>query len=335
MAGDTMSDHLRALKLFVAAYEERSFTAAAKREHATQSGVSQHILRLEARLGTRLFYRDRGRVVPTPAGEAYYRRCVELLRLADAAEGTVGRFAKGVTGEVFVGLMPTMTRSALAPSLSRFIDEHPNVAIRIVEAYSAVLTQQVRSGLLDFAVVPALATTPGIASQHFLRTIEVLVSRWNSGLKHLDPVRLRDLGVSNFVVPGPQNTRRNSIEIYLSANGVKYDRLLELDAMLGTLDFVARSDWLTILPGVMMASDIKQREVTINPIVDPVFILDLVMIEPSRRPMSQAARSFLRILQEETERLEEPWARYLATPPQVGSGASAPLSRHAASTARR
>lgn len=309
-----MSDNLRNLKLFVAAYEERSFTAAAKREHATQSGVSQHILKLEERLGARLFCRDRGHVAPTPAGDAYYGRCVEILRLAEAAEITLSRFGKGVTGEIFVGLMPTMTRSALAPSLSRFTEEHPNVAVRIVEAYSAVLTQQVRSGEIDFAVVPALASTPGIASRHFLRTIEVLVSRRNSDWKHLDPVRLKDLAVRSFVVPGPQNTRRNSIEIYLAANGVKYDRLLELDAMLGTLDFVARSDWLTILPGVMMASDIKQRQVTINPIVDPVFILDLVMIEPSRRPMSPAARNFLRILQIETKRLEEPWSPYLAKP---------------------
>jgi DNA-binding transcriptional LysR family regulator len=309
-----VSGHLRNLKLFVATYEERSFTAAAKREHATQSGVSQHIRKLEERLGARLFSRDRGHVVPTPAGDAYYGRCVELLRLAEAAEHSVARFGRGVTGEIFVGLMPTMTRSALAPALSRFTEEHPNVAVKIVEAYSAVLTQQVRAGELDFAIVPALARTAGISSRHFLRTIELLVSRGDSRFGHLAPVRLKDLGVRSYVVPGPQNTRRRSIEIYLSANGAGYDRLLELDAMLGTLDFVARSDWLTILPGVMMASDIVKRTVTINPIVDPVFVLDLVLIEPSRRPMSAAAGKFLAVLQEETERLEEPWAPYLEAP---------------------
>jgi DNA-binding transcriptional LysR family regulator len=307
-----MADSLRSIRVFVATYEERSFTLAAKREHATQSGVSQHIRKLEERLGSRLFSRDRGRVVPTPAGDAYYGRCVELLRLAHSADTAVGRFGAGLTGEIFIGLMPTMTRSALAPALSRFIEAHPNVAVRIVEAYSAVLTQQVRSGELDFAVVPALASTPGLSSRHFLRTIEVLVSRRASRLKHLEPVRLKDLGPRSYVVPGQQNTRRGSIEIYLASNGVRYDRLLELDAMLGTLDFVARSDWLTILPGIMMASDISQKSVTINPIVDPVFVLDLVLIEPSRRPMTPAAHAFLEILQEESERLEEPWAPYLA-----------------------
>jgi DNA-binding transcriptional LysR family regulator len=307
-----MPESLRSIQVFVATYEERSFTAAAKREHATQSGVSQHIRKLEDRLGAKLFSRDRGRVLPTPAADAYYERCVELLRLAHAADNAVSRFAAGLTGEIVVGLMPTMTRSALAPALSRFTDEQPNVVVRVVEAYSAVLTQQVRAGELDFAIVPAIPTSPGIRSSHFLRTIELLVSRRESRLRHLNPVRLRDVGPLRLVVPGPQNTRRRSIETYLAANGVSSERVLELDAMLGTLDFVSRSDWVTILPGLMMAADIERPTVTISPIVDPVFTLDLVLIEPSRRAMAPPARLFLEMLQVESERLEEPWAPYLA-----------------------
>jgi DNA-binding transcriptional LysR family regulator len=308
----SMPENLRSIEVFVATYEERSFTAAAKREHATQSGVSQHVRKLEDRLGVKLFSRDRGQVAPTPVGDAYYRHCVELLRLANAADSAVSRFGKGLTGEIFVGLMPTMTRSALAPALSRFTEEQPNVVIRVVEAYSAVLTQQVRAGELDFAIVPAIPNTPGIRGRHFLRTIEVLVSRRESRLRHLEPVRLGDFGSMQLVVPGPLNTRRRSIETYLAAHGLRCERVIELDAMLGTLDFVSRSEWVTILPGIMMAADIDRPTVTINPIVDPVFTLDLVLIEPSRRAMSAPARSFLDMLQVETERLEEPWASYLA-----------------------
>ena len=36
-----MTESLRDIRIFVAAYEERSFTVAAVREHATQSGVSR------------------------------------------------------------------------------------------------------------------------------------------------------------------------------------------------------------------------------------------------------------------------------------------------------
>ena len=45
---------LRQIRSFVAVCEEASFTAAAARERATQSGISQHIKKLEAELGTAL-----------------------------------------------------------------------------------------------------------------------------------------------------------------------------------------------------------------------------------------------------------------------------------------
>jgi hypothetical protein len=45
--GFTMRQTLRGIQLFVAAYEELSFTLAANRENATQSGVSQHVGDLE------------------------------------------------------------------------------------------------------------------------------------------------------------------------------------------------------------------------------------------------------------------------------------------------
>jgi LysR family transcriptional regulator, nitrogen assimilation regulatory protein len=306
-----VSESLKDIRLFVAVYEERSFTAAAEREHSTQSGVSQHIRKLEDRFGTRLFSRDRGTVAPTPAGDSFYRRCVELLRAYQAADYSVRSFASGLTGEIAVGLMPTMTRCALTPTLSRFIEHHPNVALRMVEAYSAVLTGMVRGETVDFAVVPGFPGLVGLKSQLFLRTPEVLVSRASSELQHLAPVDLKSLGPLKLVVPGGQNARRALIETYLSSNNIRIDRTLELDAMLGTLDFVANSDWVTILPGIMMVSDVERPLLTINPIVEPVLLLDLVLIEPLRHAPSPAARAFADILQEETERLNAVWHPYL------------------------
>jgi LysR family transcriptional regulator, nitrogen assimilation regulatory protein len=302
---------LRDIRLFVAVCEERSFTAAAARENATQSGVSQRIRMLEERLGVKLFSRGGGAVVPTPAGDSYYSRCVEVLRAHEGADRAVRDYRTGLDGEIVVGLMPTMTRCALAPALARFIDEHPNVAVRIVEAYSGILTDQVRSGGLSFAIVPAISGALGLKSRLFLRTPELLVSRRGSGLKHLAPVRVADLGPLKLVVPGARNTRRQRIETYLASNGARLERLLELDAMFATLDFVATTDWATILPGAMMVPDIERHQVTVNPIVDPPFATDLVLIEPSRQPMSAAAEAFLGILGTETARLNERWNAFV------------------------
>jgi LysR family transcriptional regulator, nitrogen assimilation regulatory protein len=303
-----MSESLRDFHLFVAVYEERSFTAAAAREHATQSGVSQHVRKLEDSLGVRLFSRDKGQVVPTPAGDSLYQRCIEMLRLHEQAKRAVQDYGQGAEGQLVVGLMPTMTRCALAPVLASFMQANPNVRVKVVEGYSGTLTQQIRAGELDFAIVPAFAGAPGLTSRLFLSTPEVLVSSPSAKRAHLAPVKLAGLSPLKLVVPGKLNTRRTTIETYCASNGVQIEQMVELDAMLATLDLVARSDWVTVLPGIMMALDTGAPPLKVNPLADPPLSLDLVMIEPSRRSMSEVARAFLAALEAESQRLNLRWS---------------------------
>jgi len=96
------------------------FTRAAEREHATQSGISQHVATVERALGVKLFERSARGIVPTPAGLRYYKSCVDAVgRLEHANEDARGR-AGLVTGDLRIGLMPTFTRAVLAPTLEDF-----------------------------------------------------------------------------------------------------------------------------------------------------------------------------------------------------------------------
>ncbi len=297
---------LRDIRLFVATYEERSFTLAAQRENATQSGVSQHVKRLEVAFGVRLFLREPGGIVPTPAGEAYYRHCLAVLRSHAQAEAVLRDYAPGPEGQVVAGLMPTMTRCTLAPALARSIEDHPNVNVRVVEGYSGALTQMVRAGELDFAIVPAFAGGAGLRGQIFVRTPELLVSRPGNSAVPTGPVGLASLGPLRLVLPGVGNTRRLTLETYCATAGAEIERVVELDAMLGTLDFVSRTDFVTILPAIMMGAGTAPG-FSVNPIADPPLWLDLVLIEPAARPLSPAAAVFLTLLREEAERLVAAW----------------------------
>ena len=40
--------------------------------------------------------------------------------------------------------------------------------------------------------------------------------------------------------------------------------MLEMDAMIATLEFVARSDWVTILPSVISVNDIGRGELIVS-----------------------------------------------------------------------
>jgi LysR family nitrogen assimilation transcriptional regulator len=286
-------------RLFVAVYEERSFTGAANREFATQSGVSQHILKLEEQLGVRLFTRDTNRVIATPAGDAYYAACLDVLKSHERALLVARSFAAGLAGDVVIGITPTLARSQLAPALLRFMTDHPNVSVKVSEAYSNVITEKVLAGELSFGVVPALQNVRGLRSRLFARTPEFLVSR-GSSRGWSEPVQLSAIGPLKLIVPTPAQTRRTHLENYLNLTGARVERWLELDTMLATLDMVARSDWCAIVPGVML-NESDRDQFSVRRIADPPLTLDLFHIESATKEAEPAALAFNDVLHNVTE----------------------------------
>jgi LysR family transcriptional regulator, nitrogen assimilation regulatory protein len=271
---------------------------------------------VERVLGVKLFERSATGITPTPAGLRYYRRCVEAVGLLETAAEEMRAFAGYVTGDLRIGLIPTFTRAALAPTLEKFVPHHPDIRLHIVEGYSSVLTEMVLADELDFAVVPTFEGRTGLTSRLVIRSREMLLSGSARGFKRLAPVRLQDCIPLKLVVPRPDNVRRRNLEIYLQTHGLEVAEMIEMDAMIGTLEFVARTDWLTVLPGLICVNDIKGGKLVVNPI-DPPLFAEFVAITPARRPLSTQARLFLQQFEAEVAHIEETWRKALAAHPSA------------------
>ena len=302
---------LRQIRAVIAVCEEGSFTRAAERENATQSGISQHVAAVERMLGVRLFERSAAGVTPTPAGMRYYKSCIEAVGMLDSAAEQARSIAGGVTGDLRIGLMPTFTRAVLAPVLEDYIERHPEVRLHVTEGYSGLLTELVLADELNFAVVPAFEGQVGLKVRHLVRDREMLISGPRRGVTPLVPVRLKDWRPFKVIVPGPENVRRRNLETYFQTHGVEVAAMLELDAMIGTLELVARSDWVTMLPSLISVNDIVTGEFAVNPI-DPPLHAEFVVIEPARRTLSTPARLFLERFRSEVEHIQAVWEKALA-----------------------
>jgi len=330
---------LRQIRAVIAVCEEGSFTRAAERENATQSGISQHVATVERTLGVRLFERSARGIVPTPAGQRYYKRCVEAVGRLEHANAEARGFAGLVSGDLRIGLMPTFTRAVLAPTLEDFVPRHPDVRLHVFEGYSGVLTEMVRAEELDFAVVPAFEGQIGLRSRLLVRDREMLLSSPRRGFTPLAPVRLKDCRPLKVVLPGPDNIRRRNLETYFQTHGVEVEAQLEMDAMIGTLEFVARSDWVTVLPSLISVNDIGSGGLVVNPIAEPSLYAEFVVIEPSRRTLSTQARLFLERFEAEVAHIHGVWAQALApkraNPRRASSSARPRVSGDPASQAKR
>lgn len=151
---------LRQLEYFVAVAEERNFTRAAERVHISQSGVSAQIRQLERELGAELFDRSSRTVTLTVAGKA----ALEHARAALDAVGAIGRSVDEVTdlirGRLTVGMVVGCTLTPLFEALAAFHEAHPGVEISLLEDSSDRLTEGVRTGAVDLALIGTATAAP-------------------------------------------------------------------------------------------------------------------------------------------------------------------------------
>ena len=104
---------IRSLQAFMAVYEEQSFSRAAARENATQSGMSTQVKNLEETLHSTLLIRERNKFRLTAAGEKIYNNGQNILKLLMATEKEVREMQGDVAGLVRFGMIPSLTRSVL------------------------------------------------------------------------------------------------------------------------------------------------------------------------------------------------------------------------------
>jgi len=105
-----------------------SISKAAEELSITPSAVSHQITNLEAQIGRRLFERTARGVELTPAGERYQQSLAGALAVIESAAEN----ARAESVEILrIQASPSFAALWLVPRLSRFIEEHPDIKIRL------------------------------------------------------------------------------------------------------------------------------------------------------------------------------------------------------------
>ncbi len=151
---------LRHLEYFVAVAEERHFTRAAERLMVSQSGLSASVRSLERELRAPLFVRSTRSVELTDAGRALLTEAGRTLAAVRAAREAVAAVQGLLRGTLSVGTEQCLPGVHVPQLLARFRSAHPGVEIRLRQAGSAGLEQDVRDGRLDVAFVAPAGPVP-------------------------------------------------------------------------------------------------------------------------------------------------------------------------------
>lgn len=125
------------IRSFVAIYQSRSLTVAAKKMGMSKAAMAKRLSILEAEMGYSLFRRSTRKIVPTPEADRIY---LEAQRLIDHVQEFEAAFGKddAMKGLIRVTCSITMAQDFLAKILANFQAKHPEITIELIATDSAL-----------------------------------------------------------------------------------------------------------------------------------------------------------------------------------------------------
>jgi DNA-binding transcriptional LysR family regulator len=123
--------HFSDIELFALIVNQGNMSAAAQKLGITPPGVTRRLAQLEKRLGVRLLNRTTRKLSLTPDGEMYLMEGVRLLEEMHALEGRIGGGSKQPQGTIKIAATLGFGRTHIAPALSRFIRQFPQIEVQL------------------------------------------------------------------------------------------------------------------------------------------------------------------------------------------------------------
>jgi len=149
------------LKIFLAAADQGSFSAAARELDLTPAAASAALKRLEQALEARLFVRSTRSLRLTGDGERYLEYARSAISTLEAGKNAVARSKTEISGTLSVSIPSDLGRHVLLPWLDEFQERHPRVAfqVRISDRLADLYRQPV-----DLAVRYGTPTDSGLVA---------------------------------------------------------------------------------------------------------------------------------------------------------------------------
>ena len=279
--------------------EQGSLSTAARQLGVSQPTLSVFLSRLETELGTDLFYRDKKRLLPTPAGRIYLEAAGRIIRVRDQTYQAIYQMTHEQSETITVGATPLRGSIMMANVFPLFHRRFPQIKLEIRESYTGQLRELVRQGQvnlalgscydsenpeLDYAIVSQEEILLGVPAFHRLAARGLAQPGYPDSLAQISIGELAD---TPFVLMAQGNTVRAISDAVFAQAGISPPVIFETNNNLVLSNMIRQGVGAGLLPKSVM---VPGAEDIVYFSLRPRYCLNLAVLLPKRRRLTLPER---------------------------------------------
>ena len=205
--------------------ENGSYVKAARELSLSQPAVSQHIRQLEESLGVVIFEHAYNRISLTAEGEIVVKYARRMIALSNNLK-TALKDEREQIRSLTIGITHTAESSSIIEALAAYINNYPDINIKILTFTTDNLYKSLKNYELDFAFVEGKTNDSSLSYMMLDTDCLVLAVPPDHRLASQSMVSISQLKAERLILRLPHSNTRVLFEAALESNGLSILRFI-------------------------------------------------------------------------------------------------------------
>ena len=283
---------IKHIDAFSAVCATGSMSKAASSIHTSQPHVSRLIAQLESIVGFALFHRNGSHLLQTAEGARFQAEVDKTLVGLAGLEAAANRIRAFGGAQLRIASTSWLAEGLLAPAISRFMHDFPEVLVSIHSTDTESVHAWVRSGLCDLGLTVLCRDPPGLK----IRTISTLqfvaVLPRKHPLRQLSCLTPGDFDGQRFVAFSSGSAVRARVDSVFASAGAKPTIMAEACAGSSICSLVSEGVGTSVVYHPLALVDSKSfSDLELRPF-RPTIVSDLSLLYPEHGSRGRLVNAF-------------------------------------------
>ncbi|MBY3125489.1 LysR substrate-binding domain-containing protein [Rhizobium laguerreae] len=286
--------NFRQIEAFRAVIISGTVSRAAELMGVTQPNVSRLVGELEEGVGFALFDRVKGRLIPTPEGQAFYRDVDASFKGLDLLRSSAARIRDFGSGQIRVASLAAAGSTIVPRAVKRFRETYPAAIVTLSIMSSATVRNHIVDGDFDLGLAADEVDLSGVEHQVFGSFPALCAIPPGHPLAERDVVRPEDFHGVDYIALSAEDRARLQFERHCAAAGSRPNLVIETPFAITACALALEGVGLAIV-NPLAIDGFAQRGLIFRPFEPSVYFKSYLLFRPDVQKAS-LVRAFVTAL---------------------------------------